>query len=288
MLLNLLLNYSSEKMINRFKRKELLILKALGRYKFLTYSQMSKLGIDNHRSNLSTLVKGLRESRKPLVGKIPHRIGSEVKHYLTKKGKEILVESFDYSEEQIQFPKGKIITDTQDQKHRTTIINFHIDLDFACQENGIELVFCDRYFDTVGNNRIDRNLKSKTAILYTKSKSVKADMIFLLQTLSQPELFLLELENGKGTKKAAEKCIRHGQAILLGSANEKYKFNRGYRTLWVFEYESIMQATLERLVDIPLLKNLTEYFLFKSLEQMETGFFDNWLNLAREQRKMFY
>ena len=59
-------------------------------------------------------------------------------------------------------------------------------------------------------------------------------MIFMLQTPKQKELYLLELENGNDTKKSVEKCIKHGQAIFLGSANEKYHHKMGYRTLWIF------------------------------------------------------
>ena len=43
-------------------------------------------------------------------------------------------------------------------------------------------------------------------------------------------------------KKSVEKCIKHGQAIFLGSANEKYNHKMGYRTLWVFEQEGTMKA----------------------------------------------
>jgi len=77
--------------VRRFNRKQVLTMRALARYKFLTYSQIGRLGIEKHRNKCSDLFKPLRDSRRPLVKKIPHRFGIEAKHYLTKKGKEILL-----------------------------------------------------------------------------------------------------------------------------------------------------------------------------------------------------
>jgi len=181
-------------MINRFRPKETIILKALARYKFLTYEQMIRLGIANHTSNLSVLLKGLREIKRPYVKKIPHTFGTHVKHYLTKRGKTALVDLYGIPEASINYPKSAILTDTQDQKHRTSTITIQIELDLACQAEGLDLHFCDRYFDTTGNNKIDKNLKSKTAFHCTDKRTIKADLLFSLQTPKQQEYYVLERE----------------------------------------------------------------------------------------------
>ncbi len=276
-------------MVKRLNKKQVLILKAIARYKFITYSQIVTLGIEKHKNKLSSLFSDMRDCKRPLIKKIPHRFGVEAKHYLTKKGKEVLLELYeDMSEENIRLPIGAIHTDTQDQKHRTTTIDLQIKLDFACQKHNIPLLLCDRYFDCVGDNRINKNLKSKTAILYNDHKSLKADLTFIFQTSTQKELYLLELENGKDTKKAVQKCINHGKALFRRSANEKYKFTHGYRTLWVFEHQSIMQATMGRLKENPFFKHLVEFFLFKALDNMEGDFFEDWRNLSGDNRRMYY
>ena len=275
-------------MINRFSDKQILVLQSLAKYKFLTYRQMKRLGIDKHRSNLSTLLGSLRDRKVPYVKKIPHRFGIESKHYLTSKGKDVLTELYDRPEEEIRYVKGVITTDTQDQKHRSSLIDIQIELDLAAARNQIEMEFCDRYFDKTGNNRVNRNLKSKTAVIYEGNKSLKADMIFMLKTHKQKELYLLELENGKDAKKAIPKCIMHGKAILLGSANEKYGFNRGYRSLWIFEHKSTMESVLEQLNGIEFFENLREYFLFKALEEINEDVFEGWCNLEGTRRKMYY
>lgn len=272
-----------------YNPKQLSILRAVGKYKFLDYQQMSRLGIEKHKSNLSTLVKNLKEGRHPLLQKIPHRTGTTAKFYLTKKGMQVLTELDNLDEDEIDYPKGIIYAQTQDEKHRTTTIDIQIELDIACQEKGIESLLCVRYFDTTGNNRVDRNLASKTAIIYEGKKTLKADLVFVLDIQKQKELYLLELENGRDTKKAVEKCINHGKAILKGSANERYNFKKGYRTLWVFEHESILKATLDRLNKDVFFDRLKEYFLFKSLAQIEKeNFFSEWRNLAGIKRKLYY
>lgn len=270
-----------------FTDKQLSILTATGRYKFLSYPQMIRLGIDKHTSNLSTAMKNLIEGKQPLIKKIPHRTGTAAMFYLTKRGKDFLLE-LDIAEKNVHFPRGAVLSKTQDFIHRTQLINIQIELDLACKELDIELLFCDRYFDKTGNAR-EKSLASKTAIFFEDNKTFKADMIFMLNIQQQNELYLAELEMGKNSKKSAIKIIEHGKAILKGSANQKYQHQKGYRSLWIFEHQSIMTTTLERLKNDGFFKNMKEYFLFKSLEQISSdNFFEEWLNLAANKRKLYY
>lgn len=275
-------------MITRFSPKQIDILKALARYKFLTYSQMMRLGIDQHRSNLSNFLKDLRESKFQMVKKIPHGMGEEVKHYLSEKAIPVLRDLAGLEAHEIHCPRGTILTHTQDQAHRTSIIDFHITLDLACQREGLSLLFCDRYFDTVGNNRVEKNLKSKTAFEVDGRASIKPDLTFMLQSTIKNELFLVELENGRDSKKSIEKCVRHGEAMLAGAVNKRYDFQRGYRILWIFEYEGAMEAVLKDLASRPMFEPLVEYFLFKPLSKIGDDLFLSWRNVAGKERRMFY
>lgn len=275
--------------VNYYSKKQIALLIALSKYKFLTYDQMMRLGIDKHKSNLSNIANKLRACRYPLIAKIPHQIGISAKHYLTAKGKDLLVNLYDLEEIKIRYPKGVIQTHTQDTKHRTTTVSILIELALACQERSIKILEYDFYFDMVGNNRMAKNLASKTALIYEGNKTIKADLIFQLQIQNERELYLLELENGRDTKKAIEKIINHGKAVYKGSANKIYQFKKGYRTLWVFEYESTLKATLERAKKISFFSQLKEYFLFKTLAEIEKeNFFSEWLNLANIKRKLYY
>ncbi len=264
------------------------ILEALARYKFLTYTQMMKLGIERHRSNLSLLLKGLRESKLPMVKKIPHGMGEEVKHYLSEKAVPILKELCGLEEHEIHCPKGTILTHTQDEVHRTSIIDFHIALDLACKDESVSLLFCDRYFDTIGNNRVEKNLKSKTAFEMEGAASIKPDITFMLHSTIQNELFLVELERGRNAKKSIEKAVKHAEAMLTGAVNKRYDFQRGYRILWIFEYENVIDSVLKELSSQSLFEPLTEYFLFKPLSQIGENIFLSWRNIAGKERRMFY
>lgn len=275
-------------MINRFSPKETAALRALARYKFLTYEQMKMLKIGKHRPNLSKVMNGLSEVKRPYVRKIPNRPATPVKFYLTKKGKDALIQLYDCDPETILLPKTIIYTDTQDQKHRTSIISIQIAFDLACLEQRMPMLFCLRYFDSTGNNRIDKNLKSRTAFHFTDTQTVKADLIFAIQTAKQKELYILELENGKDTQKGIEKCINHAKALFRGSVNQKFDFQKGYRTLWVFEHKSIMFKVMEGLQQMPLFDTIREYFLFKPLEETSTAIFSDWLNVSGDHKNLYY
>ena len=193
-------------------------------------------------------------------------------------------------EEEIKFPKHKIKKDTSDdkEKHRALTIDFQIELDLACAREDIQVLFCDRYFDKTGNTR-DRNLKSRTALIFEGDKTLEADMTFMLQLENgQNELYLFEQENGTDSGKGVDKMIQHAKAIVHGHAHEKYEYKRAYRTLWVFEEAGTMQAILKRLEDNPFFVNMKEYFLLKSGEEIRDDFFGGWRNLDSQERKLFY
>jgi len=218
---------------------------------------------------------------------LPHRPGNSAKFYLGKKGKEALFDLTDLTENEIHCPSNKIQSESQDQKHRTGIIDLQISLDLYKESNNVELMFCDRYFDTVGNNRVEKNLKSKTAIQY-ENTSIKADMVFKINTEYQEELYIVELENGKDKKKSITKCKEHAMLLYSGNVHDRYEYKKGYRTLWIFEHASTMKSTLIALQEDSYFENASEYFLFNTIENAKTNFFTNWINLKNFDRKLFY
>lgn len=275
-------------MFTRYNDKKLKILSALGHYKFLSYSHMKRLGIETHTSNLSNLLKDLIQARKPLVKAIPHRPNFEKMFYLTNHGADVLSELTDIDKEAIKFPKHKVNTSSPEQKHRSQVIRFQIELNLAADFEESKVEFCDRYFDTTGNTR-ERNLKSKTALLYEENKAIKADMIFMLQLPNgTKELFTHEHENGSDSQKSIDKMIQAGKALLIGEAHEKYDYNKAYRTLWVFEQSGTMKAVLKKLDGNIFFENMKEHFLLKAEKENEGDFFGGWRNLDGEERRLYY
>lgn len=272
----------------RYNDKKLKILSALSHYQYNSYSQMKRLGIEVHTSNLSTLMKDLTHARKPLVKAIPHRPNFEKLFYLTNHGAEVLTELTEVKKEEIKFPKHKVNTSSPEQKHRSQTINFQIELDLASKEKEIVVLFCDRYFDVTGNTR-EKNMKSKTALIYEGKKALKADMIFMIQLPNgEKELFTHEHENGSDSQKSVDKMIQTGQALLKGEAHDKYEFNKAYRTLWVFENEGTIGAVLKKIKGNIFFENMKEQFLLKAEKEIKDDFFGGWRNLDGEERRLYY
>ena len=118
--------------------------------------------------------------------------------------------------------------------------------------------------------------------------SIKPDITFMLHSTTQNELFLVELERGRNAKKSIEKAVKHAEAMLTGAVNKRYDFQRGYRVLWIFEYENLIDTVLKELSSQSLFEPLTEYFLFKPLSQIGENIFLSWRNVAGKERRMFY
>ena len=275
-------------MFTRYNDKKLKTLSALGHYKFLSFSHMKRLGIEAYSSNLSTLLKDLSTARKPLVKAIPHRPGFEKMFYLTNHGAGVLSELTEIKKEAIKFPKHKVNTSSPEQKHRSQTINFQVELYLATEKENIKVEFCDRYFDTTGSTK-EKNLKSKTALKYEREKTIKADMIFMIQLPNgEHELFTHEHENGDDSQKSVDKMIRTAKALLEGEAHEKYNFKKAYRTLWVFEYGGILKAVLKKLEGNTFFENMKEHFLLKAEKEISNDFFGGWRNLDGEERRLYY
>ena len=51
--------------------------------------------------------------------------------------------------------------------------------------------------------------------------------------------------------------------MLTGAVNKRYDFQRGYRVLWIFEHENVLDTVLKALINKLLFEPLTEYFLLK-------------------------
>lgn len=275
-------------MIEKFNSKEIQILEELAKHRYLSYKQMLKIGIDKHSSNLSTACTRLSESKPSLIQKIAHGAGFAARWYLTSKGRDYLMEHHDYLATEINNPPNETKTDSMHQKHHFGLVNCYLELKHACEELDLKLEFADYDFDQVNNLKDNNNQRAKNAINRTKKEFIIPDLIFSIQTPRDKELFLLELENGSSSMKSYKKCLEHRQAIFMKSANEKYDFHSGYRTLWIFEKESTMKATIKKMKADSLFDKLTEYYLFIPISSIKDNFFEGWINIDSKSRKLYY
>ncbi len=278
--------------------KQTNILLALAQYKFLTISQFKTLGIDRHDSNLRKALKPLLESKTKFVDRIMFSMYPksqdlmrknklEYVYYLKPRAKTILLENQLLSDQDIRMPIGKSTFAYKDYYHRKITINCHIALCGAAKRESFSICFCEFYYDKIGNNRRDKNLRAKTRINISRSEYLIADAVFMIQTPKQKELYCLEVQNGKDTKLIVQKLkFQYLRALNLGSPSEKYKFERSNRVLVIFEFESMMRATMERLKMDTAFKYMHRHFLFKTVDNLQP-FFHNWKLINDESEMMF-
>ena len=270
------------------------VMSALARYKFLTSSQMvGQLGIMSHEKNLNTQLRLLRAMSRPFIGSntfgaIPKLGRLESLHYLTKRGAKILIEELGYDPEKILMPTDTSKLFYQDYFHRKFTIDCHIAIQMWADLHGIEMIFFDRYFDKVGNNRIAKNMKAKTKIMIKGDQYIIADGIFMIRLADGYEIFCLEMYNGQNTIRTINQLKKHIEVFELGSLSDQYGLDYAHQVLCVFEEQSLLEAVLERARNDVAFTYVKEFFLCKTLAQMNPHtLVDNWVNLYGEMVRMY-
>ena len=131
-------------------------IKLLSIFKYLTSSQFVKLGVFKKRSYLTNSLKILIDSKNPLILKHdfnPINGKLESFYYLTKYGKNYLINECEYDETQIKVPSGLNQVYLKDYFHRKYTIDFHIAFRLWLESRNGEINFLNYYFDKAGNNR---------------------------------------------------------------------------------------------------------------------------------------
>lgn len=270
-------NLENDSTMILLKPAQLAILKALAQYKFLTSAHLEKLGVMSHRKNINDRIADLRKLIKPLVH--TNRFGVYPKigklsdyHHLSKEGKQFLIEEMGFNETDIKAPVGTTSPFHNDYFHRTYTIDFQIALRQWAVATKVDVVFFDTYFDKVGNNRKNANLRAKTRLDLPNKKYFIPDANFMLELSDGArELYSLEIHNGRNTKKLLQQLSNHLTVLATGSINTKYAYAYAHRILIVVEYQATMDIILERIASNPKFQHVQEHFLFKPLEHVWSG-----------------
>jgi hypothetical protein len=267
------------------KQEKIVLL--LARFKFLTTSQMMRLGIDKHRSNLSTALSPLCKGASPLVktidfGLIPKKGRVESLYYLTKKGADIVKNQFQV--EAIKFPLGRTVSFTSDYFHRVATIECEVSLYLSSQTKNI--LFSHRYFDQKGSNRSgDLCLDTK---IVSYDTTIISDWVFMLETKKQAELYCAEIYMDDHDASRPFFSLRSYLHIISeGAPSIKYHFNRSNRVLAVFGTERTMFSVLKKIQSDPEFQNFSNHFLFKSLENISSDFHEDWIHIDGRVGRMW-
>lgn len=272
--------------IQVFNRTQTNILLALAQFKFLVSSQMVTLGIMSHSKNINKQIKRMRERNRPPIKSIefaPHPKYGKLPyvHCLTNAGKRLLMSELDIPENEIRLPIGHSSLVSTDYFHRKYTLDFHVAAaSWAKQQPEMELLFFDRYFDKLGNNRTAKNLRAKTKIDLKDQGYLIADGVFqLLLPNGEGELYCFEMYDGSDTLRTLKQLKKHIEAIEIGSVSDKYQLNYAHRVLCLFELEGHQKAVIKRAQQDAAFAHMKPYFLSKHLGQLTTtDFASDWLD----------
>lgn len=72
-------------------------------------------------------------------------------------------------------------------------------------------------------------------------------------------------------------------AIAKKSASKKYNLKNSHRVVIICEYESVKNSILQRLKNIPGVEPYNNSFIFKTNQELEEDFFNNWTLISGEK-----
>ncbi|MEY8214278.1 MAG: replication-relaxation family protein [Colwellia sp.] len=260
--------------------RQLQILEHLAEFKFLTTTQLTGLLGVKTITSINVLLKKLSDGKGALTrskdfgfypgfGRLP-RI-----HFLSTKGAGFLAENLELEREKIKVPKENKLMFQRDYFHRVASVDFNIGLSKYCKLKGFNKVFFDYYFDMNGSQR-NGDGKAKNALPVGELQIIP-DGVGKVSTQKGDTVFLFEQHNGKDTKRAVQQIFNHMQAIAEMSANKKYNHQKSVRVLYIFESGSCKKAVVRELYKRQDITSFKDYFLFKTQEQLQENFNENWL-----------
>lgn len=261
---------------------QIVAIELLATYKYLTSSQFVKMGIYKKRGYLTNSLKALIDVKKPLLAKHDFNPISgklESFYYLTKYGKNFLIDEMDYSENEIKAPRGLSPIYLKDYYHRKRTIDFHIYLQQWLELNDGEIHFFNYYFDKSGNNRSSDKSKHVSALNKIQLDEANsfipdANTIFFLD--GHKYLYLFEQHNGTDVKRLFEQLYVHVIAISKGVLSEKYDLKKSHKVVVVCEFESVKNAVIQRLQKEQNINHYNNFFIFKTNIELEKDFYNNW------------
>ena len=137
------------------------------------------------------------------------------------------------------------------------------------------IIFLDYYFSK----------SSKTDNHYARAKNrIDLDNEYLIPDIAtkfvineKPYLYLIEIHLGSNSNKALYQCLQHIKAINLGTPKKKYNHPKNNRVVFIFEQEACMRSVMKKMSANTDLKKYVNLFLFKTIENMQNNFNNNWM-----------
>lgn len=251
------------------KEKSYKILEVLSIFKFLSSSQFILLKVANHRSNLVKPINDLIFYN--LIGKLtfgvdPKKWKLENIYYLKEKWVNLLKEQKNYNDDFIiKYPIWTSNMFFRDYLHRIMTIQFHIKLFIYLVQNNWTIKTFDTYFDKIGSNRVDANLRAKTKLIFSDGRYFIPDAICLYYNHLKAHIFTFEYYRGKDTKRVLSQFNKHLKSLNEWLPSKTFNKKIGSKVICLFETKESMQSVIKRFQDDAKFQNFRYLFIFGCL-----------------------
>jgi hypothetical protein len=271
------------------------VMEQLHTYRFLTPSQMVRLGITSHMNSLRRTLRRFEIGRKYVdytefgvfqkLGRLP-RV-----YYLTEGGAKYLAEAWRVDPKEINYPRGVKLF-SRDYFHRSATIDFHIELRMFAERFHANVEFFHTYFDTKGANRAEdpeNRLQRLSKVPLGKDGFFIPDSIFSLRTADgERYLYAVEIYNGIDTKRVHTQMEKHIIALGEGKISDLYGFPNAHRVLCIFESDAALMAAEKRLREDELFsEQMRKQFALSTLSRLRGNFACNWQFLEKGRNTIF-
>lgn len=261
------------------------ILRKLATHKYLTVSQLVKLKV-GIKNRIYEALKKLIDAKlvKFADYKALLRYGKQLEriHFLTPKGATLLVENTpNLHYDNIRYPKSSTTLFTHDYFHRVSTINTQISIFEWSAKHSFDLIRYDTYFDVIGSRKKHQKepMHAVTRIEFGNGHFLDPDSIVIYQKpMRKAQILLIEVYNGRDTKRVIEQLRKHVYTVKHGLAASKYQLEVVTKVCCTFEHESNLQAVLKRVEIDPYFQfdGIEDYFFLglheKAMKNFETAF----------------
>ena len=253
------------------------ILELLKRFKYLSSSQLIKLGVASSQPATSRILQRFFKNKdevikSPLINKLtfqPHPTRGKLENLycLNKRGALFLSEYLNKDLSEIEYVKGSGFF-AKDYFHRVTQIDYHINLYLQSQKEGFTIDFFYNYFDKTGSNNSNSNqrLEAKTKIVYEDGSFFIPDGIYQItkqldNKQTQNYLFVLEVHKGQDTNRCIDTINKNIKCLIDGSLSKKFDYGYSHKVVVVVDNKQIKENIEKRLSTIDEFKNFRNFFI---------------------------
>lgn len=275
------------------------ILRALATFTYCTIPQIARVvGAKNEKSVQNALLR--MRSVRPLVHKHEYAFNAGVGRLhsvftLAPAGVAALAEILRVDPDSIYYP-AMGVQYSRDYAHRRNFVDAHISIAAWANMHEAEIEFFDRYFRAEGGNHggnptgtdsLVRREYQTRVVLATTRELIIPDGIFAFRQNGTSRLAVLEIHQGRETKKIMAQIETHIRAIEASAIRRKYDREDANFVLSVYEYPETMQAVMKRFAALPNYREIRLAFHFAAIEDVRADLLRAWQLASGEAVSLF-